>query len=221
VVERITHFATRLALTLSLVAAAGGCVREADPLLCGDVGAGDLVITEVRGGPNLTDSAGQWIELYNAAGAAVDLHGVAVTTRSIGGNSSDRVLVRRPLTVAGGEYAVLGKFADGTQPAHVDYGWGTEPGIPRDGALTLTCGTTEIDQLAFTSLSDPSRIIDPAPPDPPPVNHGTYQLGEMPPTATGNDTAANWCADQTETLGTGNTKDYLGSPGEPNPGCTP
>ena len=211
-----------LALTLT---SGAGCDREADPLLCGDVGAGDLVISEVRGGPGLTDAAGQWVELYNASAGTVDLHGVALTVQSSGGSSGQRRRVRRPLTVEAGGHVVLGKFADGTQPAHVDYGWGTTPEVPRDGALTVSCATTELDRVAFTMLPDPGQIIDMPPLDPPPANHGTYQLGLMPPTAAGNDDAANWCVDAAETLGpcTGQNcpKDYKGSPGEPNPGCTP
>lgn len=215
---RIPLFAAGLVAALAL---APGCDREADPLLCGEIGAGELVVTEIRGGPGITDADGQWIELYNAAGGAVDLHGVSIIIQSIGGNT-DRVMIRRPAMVGAGSYAVVGKFADGARPAHVDVGWGTEPVIPRDGAITLGCAATEIDRLVFTSLPDPSQTND----NPPSPGHGTYAYGVLPPTAAGNDDASKWCTDATTTppgpcTGATCVKSYEGSPGEPNPGCTP
>ncbi len=219
--RRTTLLATGLTLTLAL---APGCDREADPLLCGDVGPGDLVITEIRGGPAITDADGQWIELHNAAGAAVELHGLSITIDSIGGSTHRRLLIRRPLSVEPGGYAVVGKFADAGRPAHVDVGWGTEPNIPRDGAITLACAE-EIDRITFTTLTDPSQGIDTQPLDPPMPGRGTYALGTMPPTAAANDDPGQWCADSTETPGPCNGDDcleyYKGSPGEPNRGCTP
>ena len=45
------------------------------------------------------------------------------------------------------------------------------------------------------------------------------------PTADGNDDTSKWCADATVTLGPCNQgtclKYFKGSPGVPNPGCTP
>jgi len=221
-VGKLPFLVSGLVLTLALV----GCERDADPLLCGDVGAGDLVITEVRGGPTITDVDGQWLEVYNASAGPVDLHGLAITIRSISGQKTDRVLVRRALTVAAGGYAVVGKFDDATRPAHIDVGWGTEPAIPRDGAIALACGDSEIDRIAFTALTDPAQNMDQLPLDPPAAGRGTYALGTAPPSATANDDAGNWCADGTETLGPCNGQNvcleyYKGSPGEPNPACPP
>lgn len=217
---RLTLFAAGLGLAATL---ASGCDREAEPLLCGELAAGDLVITEVRGGPTVVDADGQWIELYNASGAPVELHGLALTIDSISGGDHDRVLLRRAFSVAPGAYAVLGKFDDAQRPGHVDVGWGTEPVIPRDGAITIACGS-DIDRIAFTSLPDPRQHEDTNPPSQaPPAGSGTYALGLMPPDAAGNDGPAAWCADATETLGpcTGSTclEYYKGSPGEQNPAC--
>ena len=217
---RIPLIATGLALTLLV---APGCERDADPLLCGDLAAGDLVITEVRGGPSITDNDGQWIELYNASAATIDLHGLALTIDTIGGGSHDRLLIRRPQQIVAGGYAVLGKFADTGRPAHVDVGWGTTPAIPRAGAIAISCGL-DIDRIVFTSLPDPAQVTDPPPNDPAGAGHGTYALGAMPPTATANDDAGAWCADGTETHSACSPDCidiYKGSPKQPNPACPP
>jgi hypothetical protein len=219
-VPRVFPTATGLALVLALATA---CDREVEPLLCGDLAAGALVLTEVRGGPTITDEDGQWIEVFNASPAAIDLEGLAITFDSIGGNLHQRVLIRRSQMIEAGGYAVAGKFADGSQPAHVDVGWGTTPAIPRDGTITVSCGL-DVDTIAFTSLSDPAQVVDRLPYDPPTPGHGTYALGLTPPTATGNDAATAWCADSTETFGpcdgsSNCLKYYKGSPGAPNRGC--
>ncbi|HVV83192.1 MAG TPA: lamin tail domain-containing protein [Kofleriaceae bacterium] len=224
--HRISLFEAGLGVTLALgLAMVSACQRDEEPLLCGDLGAGDLVITEVRGGPSIVDNDGQWIELYNASGGSVDLEGLALTVDSVGGSQHDRVLVRRSQTVAANGYVVIGKFADGTQPSHVDVGWGTTPSIPTDGKLTLSCAD-EIDHLVYTGLPDPSQGMDHGPGDPAPPGKGTYALGLVPPTATGNDDATNWCTDASKTLGPCDGQSncleyYKGSPGEPNPACTP
>ncbi len=212
--------ATGLVLGLALTSA---CDRAAEPLLCGDLGPGALVLTEVRGGPTITDDSGQWIELFNASPAAVELAGLAISFDSIGGSLDQRVLIRRSHLVEPGGYAVVGKFADGSQPAHVDVGWGTTPALPRDGVISLACGD-EVDGIAFTSLTDPAQVVDRLPYDPPMAGKGTYALGLMPPTAVGNDAAGAWCADSTETFGPCDAdsnclKYYQGTPGAPNRGC--
>lgn len=204
---------------LALLPAAGpGCDRAPEPLVCGDVGQGALVITEIRGG--VTDEDGQWVELYNASGADVDLHGLSLTLET---SATQRALLRRSHVVAAGGYAVIGKFADDARPAHVDIGWGTTPPLPASGTLALTCAQ-DIDRLVYAALPDPSQVTDHLPLDPPPANHGTYALGLTPPTATGNDDPDAWCPDPTETLGpcdgdSNCLKYYKGSPGEPNRGC--
>lgn len=216
---RTSFLAAGLGLAVALLPA---CEREAEPLLCGDLAAGDLVISEVRGGPDVADADGQWIELYNASGAPIELQGVAIEIRD---NTADRVLLRRPLTVAAGAYVVAGKYPDETRPAHIDVGWGATPGLPANAVLTASCGAQALDVVAYTNLPSPEENRDPAPPDPPSGDKGTYALGLAPPDAVGNDTAGNWCIDSTETLGPcsdGTCLEYYrGSPGEPNPACPP
>jgi hypothetical protein len=220
-VARIPLFAAGLGLTAVIASA---CDREAEPLLCGELAPGDLVISEVRGGPSVVDGDGQWIELYNASGRQLELEGVALTLESASGSESKRLLVRRSQIVAAGDYVVLGNFDDASRPAHVDVGWGTKPTIERDRHVVVSCGAV-VDEIVFTSLPDPSQIEDTLPRDPPPPNHGTYALGLEPPDAAGNDDAGNWCPDATITDGpctaTVCLEKFLGSPGEPNPACPP
>lgn len=231
---RTSLYAAGLGLALAL---ASGCDRAAEPLLCGDLAAGDLVISEVRGGSQVFDADGQWLELYNASGAAIDVHGLALTITNISGSVDARLLLRRAYSVAPGAYAVLGRFDDpavvpgaAALPAHVDVGWGKKPDIQVSGTIAIACGG-ELDKIVYgrdgdPPLPDPSEHPDTQPPSlPPPAGKGTYALGLTPPDATGNDDIGNWCADSTETLGpcsNGTCLEYYkGSPGEPNPACPP
>jgi hypothetical protein len=236
-VPRISILAAGLGLAVVLLPA---CDREAEPLLCTEVAAGGLVITEIRGGA-LTDTDGQWIELYNAGGAPVELQGLAVDLETLGGDV-DRVLLRRAHAVAPGDRAVIGKFADDAPPAHVDVGWGTTGAIASRGAVSIACGA-RIDRVPYgvnpepqpplpdplpsgLPLPDASAHEDTNPPSQPPSpRRGTYALGLDPPDAVGNDAFDAWCVDSTETLGpcSGNRclEYYQGSPGEPNPACPP
>jgi hypothetical protein len=229
-VARIPFFAAGLGLAVAL---ASGCDREAEPLVCTELPAGDLVISEVRGGPSVVDvTDGEWIELYNASAGPVELEGIAITIKALDGNPTFRLLLRHPHTVAAGDYAVVGKFEDAQRPSHVDIGWGNEPSILRAGVINLACAEDVIDQFAYGRpdldplLPDPAEHRDSNPPSQPPeAGRGTYALGVMPPDATANDDTANWCVDGTETLGPCSNNEclefYKGSPGEPNPACPP
>ena len=175
----------RLAFLLAAIPIAA-CTSDLEPEVCPSVGVGDLVVTEVRG--NQSGTYGEWIELWNAGGAAIDLRGLHVGLRELDGANPDLLIVRRSTTVAAGDYVVLGAFPDAQRPAHVDYGWhpdglnddGTILHLPGDGGVldVSACGVT-IDRVVWNDL----------PAD------GTYSLGVMPPDAVGNDVMAAWCAD--------------------------
>jgi hypothetical protein len=75
-------------------------------LVAADLVAGDLVITEFIADaidPDCLDAEGEWVEIYNNAGAAVNLQGVRM--RDGQGNST----TLPSLVVANGAYALLGK----------------------------------------------------------------------------------------------------------------
>ncbi|MCA9679217.1 MAG: lamin tail domain-containing protein [Kofleriaceae bacterium] len=184
-------------ISLACALLASACARDPEPEICPAAGPGDLVISEVRGPQAGGDTWGQWVELYNASGATLDLEGTVVDLVSVDGSHRYRILVRRGLEVGAGAYAVIGDFPDATRPTHVDYGAGydLDGAFPATGGLTVTgCGGEVLDRLVFDGL--------------PPT--GTWSLGDDPPTADGNDDPTAWCADTTP----GDTTE-LGLPGTP------
>jgi hypothetical protein len=183
-----------------LLCAALACACTADPAeaICPEAGAGDLVVTEVRGEQSGGDSWGQWIEVQNKTGAALDLHGTVVELVSMNGSIQLRMLVRRELPVAPGEYVVLGAAPDGARPEHMDYGFGSDfeteddpTQFPGGGAVTVSGCGVQLDRVVFDEL---------------PVM-GTWSLDED----------GTWCADTTP--GTGTELGLPGTPGEANTPC--
>ena len=190
--------------TVSVVCvAASGCTRDPEEALCPDVGAGALIVTEVRGPQMPADAVnGEWVELYNASGAAVDLIGVRVRFRRKDGSSEIPVIVRETVTVAPGAYAVLGLFLnDGTRPAHVDYGFAsdyTESWLSAAAVDVESCGTL-IDRATYDALP----------------KMGTFSFsGTAPLDANMNDDLRLWCTDAAMSGAT-----YPGTPRAANPPC--
>ncbi|MCB9742102.1 MAG: lamin tail domain-containing protein [Alphaproteobacteria bacterium] len=78
------------------------------PWTLADIGEGDLVITEFMQNPSAVgDSEGEWFEIYNASGGAVDLDGLYVTDDP-SSSSFNNFTVSGPLRVESGEYLVFG-----------------------------------------------------------------------------------------------------------------
>ena len=176
---------------IGIVVVVTGCAR--DPVdTCPNIVAGDLVVTEVRSDDDETN--GSWIELFNASGGTLELEGARIRFRRKDGSSEIPVLIRRPLSVAADDYVVLGRYLDGMQPAHVDYGFGEDFEETWLGAAAIdleACGE-RIDLAQYDALPD----------------EGTYSLG-TPPDATTNDLPTSWCFDATP----------AGTPGAANTAC--
>ena len=191
------------AVAIACVASSGACTRDPEEALCPDVGAGALIVTEVRGPQMPADAVnGEWVELYNASGATVDLIGVRVRFRRKDGSSEIPVIVRENVEVAAGAYAVLGLFLnDGTRPAHVDYGFAsdfTESWLSAAAIDVESCGT-RIDRATYDALP----------------RMGTFSFsGNAPLDSNMNDDLRLWC---TNAAMTGTT--YPGSPRAANPPC--
>lgn len=189
-----------ITLTGSLAAA---CTREPEESLCPDIAPGDLIVTEVRGPQMPTDAVnGEWVELYNASGAAIDLIGLRIRFRRKDGSSEVSVIVRDNVTVAAGAYAVLGLFLnDGTRPAHVDYGFASDfkEGWLAAAAIDVESCGTRIDRATYDVLP----------------KMGTFSFtGAMMPDADMNDDLRLWC-----TNGALSGATYPGSPRAANPPC--
>ncbi len=194
-----------LAAALWGAALASGCVRDAEPERCPTAGAGDVVITELRGPQDGGDTWGQFVELANVTGVELDLEGAAIELVSVGGDQRDRVIIRRSLPVAPGGQVALGRFPDDARPAWIDYGMDLD--LPRDlpatGGVTVTgCDDLLLDRVVYDALPD----------------QGSYSLGLDPPSADGNDDDAAWCADTTPVDEPGQLG-LPGTPGEINHPC--
>jgi hypothetical protein len=186
-------------VTLVLLLAAG-CVRDPDDASCPEVGAGDLVVTEIGGPQTGSDTLKPWIELYNASGRSVDLLGLKVRFRRLTGDDSTDTIVRRSLVVGAGAYVVLGLAADEDRPAYHDYGIAADfhASWPTQAAVEVQACGERIDLVQYSSLP----------------KTGTYSLGTMPPTAEANDLPASWCTDTTTTAGS-----FPGTPQKANTAC--
>lgn len=164
------------------VISAGGCARDPLDAPCPTAAVGGLVVTELSG-PKAggDDGLGQWIELHNPGAEPVGLGGLGVRLRKLDGSGDVRLIVRDAgLTVAAGGYVVLGRFAPGDEPAHVDYGYAGDFAGDLYGAGVVdldSCGTL-VDRASWTSLP----------------GVGTRRLsGGAAPSAITNDDTAAWC----------------------------
>ena len=183
------------------------CDGELDPsssttLTVADLVAGDLVVTEVMQNPNaVADSSGEWFEVYNDSGSAVDLSGLVV--KDTGTNT---FTVSGALVVAAGGYVVFGKDSNTAVNGGVtvDYAFGTKMDLGNGSdSVYLTYGSTTIDAVVWdngATFPDPtgySMSLDPDARD-----------------TSSNDTGSNWC-EASSTYGDG---DY-GTPGADNDEC--
>ncbi len=176
---------------------------EISPTAMADVGAGELIITEIMNDPDaVDDSVGQWLELYNSTDNTIDLDGLELGTAD--GTS---VTVLGSVEVAALGYAVLGISDDTTINGGVTipyaYGWS----LPFDGTtdtLTLSYDGLTIDEVAYDGGADF--------PDP---TGASLSLDGAILDSSDNDDGANWCAAKS-TFGDGD----LGTPGSANDSCS-
>jgi len=177
----------------ALVVLAVGCERA--PLDCPSIEPGSLVITEITSGED-GGGLGEWIELFNASNATIDLLGTRIEFTTLDGGSTQEFTVRRQLTVGAGAYVTFGRFADEGRPDHIDYGYASDLDtsfLSRAAVEVVVCGE-EVDQAIYRELpADGSLALD----------------GAVAPSATTNDVEANFC---TDSLG--------GTPREENRPCT-
>lgn len=173
---------------------------------------GNLVITEIMYDPDaVSDSNGEWFELYNASGYTVNLKGLAVADDAAWG-ATDVFTVDSDVIAAAGARVVFAVDGDpatnGGINADFDYQGG---GVNLNNAtdqiyVGIPAGRsyTTLDSVSYDELSSW------------PIAKGaSIELNDAKLTTTDNDRASNWCL---ATSVAGSTTDR-GSPGKVSSGC--
>jgi len=109
----------------------------------------DIIINEIMQNPSaVSDSAGEWFELYNSGPLAVDLAGWTVAD-----NDTDAFVIAGSLVIAAGGYLVLGNNSNtGTNGGiTVNYSYGTSFFIANgaDEIVLFDAGLNEIDRVEY------------------------------------------------------------------------
>ena len=167
--------------------------------------AGDIVVTEFMNDSGaVSDTVGEWLELYNSTGSDIDLNGWTLKD-----DGSDSHTFTTSIIVPAGSYFVMGRGADSTVNGGVnlDHSYG-------DGVFSMANGADEIVLLSPSSV-EIDRIV--------------YGVGGFPDGGPGfsisldpnqlagdNNLAANWCL-STSVFGDGDS----GTPGVENDACDP
>lgn len=90
------------------------------------VSYGDVLITEIMFNPDaMSDTYGEWFELYNAGTENIDLNGMVLAT------ASGSHTVATSVSIAAGDYVVMGRTDTAT--ANVDYVYGSSLSLTNAG----------------------------------------------------------------------------------------
>ena len=172
---------------------------------------GDLVITEIMYDPDMvSDSVGEWFELYNDTGHIVNLLDLVVSDDSAYG-SADFFTVEEDLLIDVGERLVFAVNGDSTQNGGVtaDYdfaGAGVNLNNSTDDVYVgVTSGgsTTTIDSVTYNEATGW-----------PTAKGYSIELRDTSVNSVSNNSSSNWCR-ATSTLSGGDH----GSPGAVSSGC--
>jgi hypothetical protein len=129
----------------------------------GDLGIGDLVITEIMHHPAaVKDSVGEWFELLNGRDACVDLLGLVLRS-----DGEPPHTVAKSVVAAPGGYVVLGRNADPAKNGGiaVSYSYGDALDLRREDVLAVATPAGDLDTTAWQGLFAPhgaSRSLDPS-----------------------------------------------------------
>lgn len=165
-------------------------------------GPGDLLITELMMDPAAVDGDfGEWIEVRNLSGSAIDLEGLTVAD-----SDDDGFVVDRPLSVTPGGYAIFAPDADPTRNGGltVDFAYPIDT-VKLDNEadrVTLMRDEVLLDVVAYDANAFPI------------AEGASTTLGGDAMSPEGNDIADRWCL-ATSPYGDGD----LGTPGTVNDPC--
>lgn len=191
------------ALCVSLLLS--GCTAEPVSSLCGgSIVAGDLAISEIFPNPDGGDGDGfgEYVELYNASSAPIDLEGLRLVASRLDGDDAKGHVIGK-LSIEPGQYLVLVNAPADEMPVFANYTYGASLGALRNsnGRIALGCGSETIDEAVYETSADGKAIeLD----------------GASPPDSVRNDDMTSWCEAIHEiTSMAGN----YGTPGAPNMTC--
>lgn len=119
-------------------------------MTCARLYGGSLVVNEIMQNPAaVSDTAGEWFELYNTTASAVDIEGWTI---SDDGTNSHTINNGGPLPVPAGGYLVLGNNGDSATNGgvSVDYVYSSFSLGNTDDEIVLTdTGAVEIDRVNY------------------------------------------------------------------------
>lgn len=161
---------------------------------------GDVVISEYLVNPSGTDTGQEFVELYNATGAELDLKGLTLYASDPSGGSEKAHTFRTQKIPAAG-YLAVGDARTEPLPPYLGYSYGNDLGALRNtgGKIGVRCGTKVLDEVTYETTTD---------------GHSTQLSGSIVPDSAVNDLAANWC-DGAATYDGSN----FGTPGAANASC--
>lgn len=176
-------------LTVKVAGVPDGGVPDGGP-------ASQVVITELMANPAVvSDNNGEWIELYNAGSAPVDLSGWTLKD-----DGTDSHTIAGPLTIGAGQFVVLGSNAQSSANGGVTVAYQYSSFFlsnSADEVVLVNPGGSEVDRVAWTSSWGIAA-------------GASHQL--LSP-ALNNNLAASWCVSTTAWSGSAGD---LGTPGAAN-----
>ena len=190
-----------------------GCVYS-DNSLCnggtsngtGGNSDGEIIVTEIMYNPNaVSDTAGEWFEIYNSGESAVNLNGW-----SINDYGSDNYVFSDNIIIMSGDYAVLCKNTDSALNGGIvcDAGYSSFTlGNTADAVILARPDASVSDEVVYDVGVEPWKSMNKA--------GYSLQLDSGKYNSADNDDGANWC-NAVEPIAAG---DY-GTPGGINSECT-
>ena len=171
--------------------------------VAGDIQQGDLLITEIMYDPTaLSDTEGEWLELFNNTNHAIDLNNLVIRK-----NDTEYHIIEGPLILGAYGYIVLARASNAT--AGSNYLYNTDITLNNTGAILSLCnfgtdGTngTVISSVNYGADGFPDATGASICLDPDKLSLAEMMLGE------------SWCSSATAY----NTGD-LGTPGSVNDNC--
>jgi hypothetical protein len=178
-------------------------ISQAEAVSIDAVPVGGLIISEVMSDPNVVvDYLGEYIEIYNAHSAEIDINGLVVTSSNEAGFT-----VNTSITIPVGGYAVLASSSNSSSNGgntEVDFAYSySSMKLGNYETITLANSTDTLDTVSYNIN------------DYPVVSGVSMILDNDSLTSTDNDSDTYWCA-PSSVFGDGD----LGSPGSANASCT-